>query len=57
MELTEREEAENAAMAEALSKIADIVNTSESDPEVMQRMLIQIYRITDRAIINRTEIY
>lgn len=56
MELTEREEAENMAMAEALEQIADLVNPGESDPELMQRMLIKIYRIADRTINDRTAI-
>jgi hypothetical protein len=47
-EMTEQEEQENLDMAQALNEIAAIVDASESDPEVMQRMLVQIYRIVAR---------
>jgi hypothetical protein len=47
-DLTEQEEAENLEMASALEQIANIVDQSESDPELMQRMLIEIYVIAAR---------
>ena len=47
-DLTEQEENENLEMASALEQIADIVDQSESDPELMQRMLIEIYAIAAR---------
>lgn len=42
--------------AEALAAISAIVDRSESDPAEMQNMLIQIYRIADRAILDRSAI-
>ena len=42
--------------AEALSAISTIIDRSESDPTEMQKMLIEIYRIANRAILDRTAI-
>lgn len=47
-ELSEQEEEENLEMASALEQIANIVDASESDPEIMQRMLVDIYVIAAR---------
>lgn len=45
-----RDDADSAPLADALTKIADITTSSESDPELMRKMLVEIRELADVAL-------